>query len=135
MQHVRPYPVPGTEIIILLGSDWVCPYCRSETPAEGDDDITWVPVPVKSMPQRYMCLGCREDIHSTCAADGFDEHPYNDIVAAAAKAEGITVVEYRELCLGQQIESAKERIEREYDVERYGTRLKRLELLLLGIRR
>jgi hypothetical protein len=134
MKHIRPYPISGPEVIDALGSDWVCPYCRSESPVGGDDDITWVPVPVESSPQRYMCLGCCEDIHSTCASDDFDDHPYNDIVSGAAKCESLTVSEFRALCLRQQIEAGKQRIERERDIERYGERLARLESLFAGLK-
>ncbi len=134
MKHVRPYPVYASTVIDALGCNWVCPYCNSESPIKGDDDITWVPVPVESYPQRYMCLGCCEDIYSTCASDDFDGHPYNDIVADAAKSEGISVSEYRMSCLQQQIEAAKLRIAKEQDVDRYGERLARLESLLLSLK-
>ncbi len=133
MKHIRPYPVSGPKVIDILGGSWVCPYCKSESPIEGDDDITWVPVPVESSPQRYMCLGCCEDIHSTCASDDFDGHPYNDIVTDAAKSEGLSVSEFRMLCLRQQIKAAKQRIEQEQDVDRYGERLARLESLFAGL--
>lgn len=103
MKHIRPYPVSAQDVIDVLGSNWICPYCKSETPVVGDDDIPWVPVPIESTPQRYMCLGCCEDIHSTCATDDLDDHPYNDVVGDAAKSEGLSVSEFRVLCLRQQI--------------------------------
>jgi len=133
MKHIRPYPISGPDVAKILGRNWVCPYCNSETTVEGDDDITWVPIPVASSPQRFMCLGCCEDIHSTCASDDFDSNPYEDIVAEAAAHEGLSMSEFRRLCLQQQIDSAKLRIEREHDNQRYSERLARLESLLVAM--
>ena len=130
MQHIRPYPVPGRDIVQLVGENWHCPYCHSESPTQNDDDIGWVPIPIESSPQRYMCLGCCEDIHSTCASDDFDSHPYKGIVEEAAKHEGYTVNEFRIICLQHQLRSGRERLQKEQDVARYNDRLKRLELLL-----
>jgi hypothetical protein len=88
---------------------------------------------VESTPQRFMCLGCCEDIHSTCASVNFDDHPYRDIVADAARSESLTVSEFRALCLRQQIKAGKQRIEQERDTNRYRERLARLESLSAGL--
>lgn len=80
-----------------------------------------------------MCLGCCEDIHSTCASDDFESHPYKDIVDEAARDEGYTVDEFRKLCLQQQIAAGKQRLEQEHDAARYSKRLMRLEVLLADL--
>lgn len=129
MEHIRPYPVSGTEVIAVLGGEWLCPYCKSESPTVGEEDITWVPVPIHSSPKRFMCLGCCDDIYSTCASVDFDDHPYKILVAAAAESEGLSVNEFRLLCLRQQIDAGRMRITQEHDAERYRARLARLESL------
>lgn len=133
MQHIRPYPVSGNDVLHALGSSWVCPYCQVESPTSGEDDIRWVPIPIKCQPQRYICLGCCEDIHSTCASDEFDTHPYKDFVGDAAKKEGCTVEEFRILCLKQQIKSAGQRMHNSQETGKYEERLCRLKLLLNNI--
>ena len=130
MKHIRPHIVTAQKVISHLGKGWICPYCKCETPVSGDDDITWVPVPIESSPQRYMCLGCCEDIHSTCATDDFENHPYKDIVADAAQSEGFSVIEFRLLCLRQQINAGELRCELEQSGERYRKRLARLKSLV-----
>jgi hypothetical protein len=134
MQHIRPYPVAARIVIDSLGKAWVCPYCKAEKPVDGDDDITWVPVPIETIPQRYMCLGCCEDIHSTCASDNFEDNPYFGIVADAAKSERMSISPFRVLCLQQQISAGKQRIEKEQNVEKYFERLARLESLIKGLK-
>ncbi len=131
MQHIRPYPVSGHEVINYLGKDWICPYCKSESPATGKDDIGWIPTPLHLSSKKYICLGCCEDIYSTCASDNFDLHPYKNIVIDAAQHEGCSVNEFRVQCIRQQIVSGKDRIEQEQDTGRYKDRLTKLESLLI----
>lgn len=128
MKHVRPYTLDYDTVVAESGRT-VCPYCESQSTDDPQNDIGWVECPIRHTPRRLICLGCCEDIYSTCAADDFESHPYYDIVADAAVKEGISVDEFRYECLRQQLRAAQERREREATTK-YDERAARLKQLL-----
>ena len=128
MKHVRPYSICGDQLLANQGLT-VCPYCESQSTDDLTGDIGWVEGPILHKPPRFICLGCCEDIYSTCAADDFDGYPYHSIVEQAAEKEGTTVAQFRSECLKQQIRVAKERATRE-KTDKYNERVRRLEMLL-----
>ena len=122
MKHIRPYPQ------VVGASTWACcPYCGARS-----DDICWVEGPIQHGRHRLICVGCCEDIYSTCASEDFETHPYYQIVVEAAKREDMSVREYRMACLQQQIASAHERRKRE-GISKYDERAIRLQALLDAI--
>ena len=87
VQHIRPYSISAEAVFQLLGQT-VCPYCGKHVADDLAKDIGWIEGPIIRIPPRFICLGCCEDIYSTCAADDFATHPYRDIVVDAARIEG-----------------------------------------------
>ena len=128
MKHVRPPILTKRTVIEDIGVT-TCPYCKSESTQENSIDVGWVEGPVSSSPTKYICLGCCEDIYSTCADGSFYSHPYFDIVVDAASVEGISVEEFRLSCLRQQLHFAKQRASNELG-EKYVHRIKYLNQLL-----
>lgn len=129
MRHVRP-PIISAEVVHgRVGRNWTCPFCNSESTASaGNDDIGWIETPLRKREPRFICLGCCEDIYSTCATDSFTDHPYRDIVEQAAAREGYDVNVFRKICVEHQLQVIRERKQHEshpeYDErERHLTRL------------
>lgn len=131
MKHVRPYPIDGDRLLNEQGPT-VCPYCKSQSTSDLGADIGWVEGPIKHTPPRFICVGCCEDIYSTCAADDFEKHPYYSLVQEASAIEGITVTQFRYECLKQQIHIAQQRTACE-KTDKYIKRAMRLKQLLRRI--
>ena len=122
MKHIRPRFVSGESVVATLGRPWTCPWCRSETTASDTaEDIGWVETPLRQSSPPYVCLGCCEDIYSTCVASDFKSHPYHDIVVDAAAVEGVSVQAFRRTCVEHQLELLTQRGEME--VSNYSARL------------
>ncbi len=128
MKHIRPYMFDYDTVVAEFGQI-ICPYCQVQSTNAPESDIGWVECPIPHTPRRLICLGCCEDIYSTCAADDFESHPYYDIVADAAAKEGISVSKFRYECLRQQLRSAQERRGRE-QTTKYDERAARLKRLM-----
>lgn len=127
MKHIRP-PKSDYDAVVREFGQITCPYCESQSTRDPEADIGWVECPIPHVPRRLICLGCCEDIYSTCAADDFESHPYYDIVRDAAMKEGLTVEAFRRECLKQQIQSAHQR-KLEENTTKYDERAERLERL------
>jgi hypothetical protein len=79
-------------------------------------------------------LGCCIDIYTTCLCEDFDHHPFQGIVAEAAKLAGMNLAEFRYRCLKHQLEVARVRFCESEDA-RYREavdRIQRLIVLLKG---
>lgn len=126
MLHVRPYPISSAKIIDNFGYV-LCDYCRSES--TDDTDATWIVCPISHSPPKFICLGCCEDIYSACAADNFAEHPFFQVVEDAAAKEELSVNEFRQQCLRQQLNAASERQSREQS-DKYSRRAQRLKAII-----
>jgi len=133
MRHVRPPKLSAARVFEKLGYHWTCPYCKAETTdVLSEKDIGWARVTVRQEGPMYICLGCCEDIYSTCAADDFDGHPYRDIVADAAALEGLSVGDFRRLCISDQLRSIALRSQTEGS-EKYADRRMYLTRLFKAI--
>jgi hypothetical protein len=132
MKHVRPYWYDNKHVIAQRGPT-VCPYCESQSTGDAEcDSAGWIECPIQNTPPRFICLGCCEDIYSTCASENFESHPFLGLVEDAAKKENITVAEYRVECLRQQLKAAEERRNRE-GTSKYDERAKNLTQLLKSL--
>jgi hypothetical protein len=100
---IVPESRSGAEVLHEAGRHWSCPFCQVQH-VQDQHDTGWVLCPIRSHRPRWVCLGCCIDIAATCRAEDFDEHPYRDIVVDAARQEGISLVEAREICLRHQLE-------------------------------
>jgi len=69
-----------------------------------EPDGHWSHTPLRQSEPRYICEGCAQDIYGTCNWENFYDNPYHDLVEEAAKKEGLTVLEFRVICLLHQIE-------------------------------
>ncbi len=54
---------------------------------------------------KWICLGCLEDIYSTCLAADYMNHPYRDLVLSAAKQDSMEERAYRLACLQHQLQT------------------------------
>ena len=118
MLHVRPNIISAQEVSRLVGHEWICPFCAAEnTKSVGDDDIGWVATPLRRNKPSFICLGCCEDIYSTCASPDYDTHAYRGIVQDVAKQEGLSEIQCRRLCIEHQLRIIAERCQRELHPE------------------
>lgn len=130
MLHVRPDIISAQEVSRQVGREWQCPFCNSETTSSvGEQDIGWVSTPLRRKEPRFICLGCCEDIYSTCASPDYDTHGYRGVVQDAAKHEGVGEKEFRRLCIEHQHQIIRERQAREPHPE-YEYRQQHLSKLL-----
>jgi len=130
MRHVRPTIISAAEVSRQLARFYTCPFCGVEsTSSVGNGDIGWVVTPLRRTGPRFICLGCCEDIYSTCASDSFADHPYRDIVEDAARKENCEPDEFRRICIQHQLEIIEERKQWEPHPE-YDERQRSLKQLL-----
>jgi hypothetical protein len=103
MFPIRPEVIPGTQLAQMAGADYTCPYCHAQSVRETDVDTGWVVCLMRSLSAQWICLGCFEDIYSTCLSIDYVNHPYRDIVQNAAKLDGLDEKTYRLACLKHQL--------------------------------
>lgn len=104
MFPIRPDVVTGIQLTQMVGASYICPYCHAQSVTDNDTSIGWVTCPMRPYPYRWICLGCFEDIYSTCLAVDYMAHPYRDIVQSAAKLDGLDEKSYRQKCLQHQLD-------------------------------
>lgn len=102
MFPIRPEIINAAEVTAKIGADYNCPYCTQST-REEDEDIGWGYCPMRPGIEKWICLGCIEDIYSTCLSLDYLSHAYRDIVQNAARQDGIDELTYRLLCLKEQL--------------------------------
>jgi hypothetical protein len=120
INHVRPDTLSDLDVRKAIGADWRCPFCEAESTDEGRDTYKgWVMSPLAPPGPPYICLGCCEDIHSTCASTDFSAHPYRTIVEEAAATSGVSLRQFVVNCLSHQLQIiAMRRAEEHPDYER-----------------
>ena len=102
MFPIRPELIQSAELTIKMGGEYKCPYCTQTTRNE-DEDIGWGFCPMRTGDAKWICLGCIEDIYSTCLSQDYMGHAYRDIVQNAAQLEGVDEITYRLRCLREQL--------------------------------
>jgi len=112
MYSVFPERLTDEQVRQIVGRDWTCPWCRAESTHENRPEYGgWVYTPLRRHEPRFICLGCCDDIYSTCARPDFESHPYYDYVAEAAEIEGMDVSVFRLLCIRHQVELGKRKLQ------------------------
>lgn len=90
-----------------LGRDWVCPWCRSERVSARDTQwlaaSRWIELEARTQEPKWICEGCAVEVCNACNSTRFDDHIDRSLVEGVAKEEGMSVVEFRRKCLGDQV--------------------------------
>lgn len=129
--HVRPLRITTDAARAIAGSKYICPFCSAEsTLPYSEYDIGWVNTPLlKSSPQ-LICLGCCEDIYSTCAAVDLLQHPYRHIVEKAARVAGRELNDFRDVCLRHQLDELRKQLASGLRISNFAVRESHLVELL-----
>lgn len=104
MFPIRPELMTSAEVTAKMGAAYKCPYCTQSTRLV-DEDIGWGVCPMRRGAAKWICLGCIEDIYSTCLSPEYLTHPYRDIVQNAAREDSLDENTYRLRCLKEQFET------------------------------
>jgi hypothetical protein len=105
MRSVIPDRLSAVEVNERVGHYWTCPWCKAESTHANESEYRgWAHTALRRFEPRFICLGCCDEVYSTCAAENFETHPFQDLVAEVAAQEGCDVTTFRRLCILEQLE-------------------------------